>query len=118
MTKDFTAGRYAPHRIFSSVYGFTIADYQLSYARSKEQAHQLLEVLKGALAWDTEKPNFLQSIDLIEAGSDPRAEAIGGQQRLTTQVLTQDGWTPAVIKARQTDPWLCLQGMRAELIWP
>lgn len=82
--KDLTAGEYALRKIFSSDYEFTIPDYQRPYAWGKEQALQLLDDLEGALGRDTDEPYFLGSIVLVKAGSDPRAEVIDGQQRLTT----------------------------------
>jgi hypothetical protein len=82
--KDITAGEYPLRKIFSSDYEFTIPDYQRPYAWGKEQALQLLDDLEGALARDTDEPYFLGSIVLVKAGSDPRAEVIDGQQRLTT----------------------------------
>lgn len=82
--KDLTAGEYALRKIFSSDYEFTIPDYQRPYAWGKEQALQLLDDLEGALARDTDEPYFLGSIVLVKDGSDPRAEVIDGQQRLTT----------------------------------
>lgn len=82
--KDLTAGEYALRKIFSSDYEFTIPDYQRPYAWGKEQALQLLDDLEGALVRDTDEPYFLGSIVLVKAGSDPRAEVIDGQQRLTT----------------------------------
>ncbi|WP_068276442.1 DUF262 domain-containing protein [Aldersonia kunmingensis] len=82
--KDLTAGEYSLRKIFSSDYEFTIPDYQRPYAWGKEQALQLLDDLEGALARDSDEPYFLGSIVLVKAGSDPRAEVIDGQQRLTT----------------------------------
>lgn len=82
--KDLTAGEFALRKIFSSDYEFTIPDYQRPYAWGKEQALQLLDDLEGALGRDTDEPYFLGSIVLVKAGSDPRAEVIDGQQRLTT----------------------------------
>lgn len=82
--KDLTAGEYALRKIFSSDYEFVIPDYQRPYAWGKEQALQLLDDLEGALGRDTDEPYFLGSIVLVKSGSDPRAEVIDGQQRLTT----------------------------------
>lgn len=82
--KDLAAGEFPLRKIFSSDYEFTIPDYQRPYAWGKEQALQLLDDLEGALARDTDEPYFLGSIVLVKAGSDPRAEVIDGQQRLTT----------------------------------
>ncbi|MBF4998645.1 DUF262 domain-containing protein [Nocardia sp. BSTN01] len=82
--KDLTAGEYPLRKIFSSDYEFTIPDYQRPYAWGKEQALQLLDDLEGALVRDTDEPYFLGSIVLVKTGSDPRAEVIDGQQRLTT----------------------------------
>lgn len=82
--KDLAAGEYALRKIFSSDYEFVIPDYQRPYAWGKEQALQLLDDLEGALERDTDEPYFLGSIVLVKSGSDPRAEVIDGQQRLTT----------------------------------
>ncbi|WGJ85501.1 DUF262 domain-containing HNH endonuclease family protein [Gordonia sp. SMJS1] len=84
MMKDLSAGEYPLRKIFSSDYEFTIPEYQRPYAWGKEQALQLLDDLEGALARDTDEPYFLGSIVLVKAGSDPDAQVIDGQQRLTT----------------------------------
>lgn len=82
--KDLTAGEFPLRKIFSSDYEFVIPDYQRPYAWGKEQALQLLDDLEGALGRDTDEPYFLGSIVLVKEGSNPRAEVIDGQQRLTT----------------------------------
>lgn len=84
LLKDLTAGEYPLRKIFSSDYEFSIPDYQRPYAWGNEQALQLLDDLEGALARDTDEPYFLGSIVLVKTGSDPKAEVIDGQQRLTT----------------------------------
>lgn len=120
--KDLTAGEYALRKIFSSDYEFTIPDYQRPYAWGKEQALQLLDDLEGALARDTDEPYFLGSIVLVKAGSDPRAEVIDGQQRLTTlsilfavlRDLTADAQLAAELANVVVEPGEILAGTQAK----
>lgn len=120
--KDLTAGEYALRKIFSSDYEFTIPDYQRPYAWGKEQALQLLDDLEGALARDTDEPYFLGSIVLVKAGSDPRAEVIDGQQRLTTlsilfavlRDLTQNSKLAAELAKVVVEPGEILAGTQAK----
>lgn len=120
--KDLTAGEYALRKIFSSDYEFTIPDYQRPYAWGKEQALQLLDDLEGALARDTDEPYFLGSIVLVKAGSDPRAEVIDGQQRLTTlsilfavlRDLTENSKLAAELSKVVVEPGEILAGTQAK----
>lgn len=120
--KDLTAGEYALRKIFSSDYEFTIPDYQRPYAWGKEQALQLLDDLEGALARDTDEPYFLGSIVLVKVGSDPRAEVIDGQQRLTTlsilfavlRDLTENSKLAAELAKVVVEPGEILAGTQAK----
>ena len=120
--KDLTAGEYALRKIFSSDYEFTIPDYQRPYAWGKEQALQLLDDLEGALARDTDEPYFLGSIVLVKAGTDPRAEVIDGQQRLTTlsilfavlRDLTENSKLAAELAKVVVEPGEILAGTQAK----
>lgn len=120
--KDLTAGEFALRKIFSSDYEFTIPDYQRPYAWGKEQALQLLDDLEGALARDTDEPYFLGSIVLVKAGSDPRAEVIDGQQRLTTlsilfavlRDLTENAKLAAELAKVVVEPGEILAGTQAK----
>lgn len=120
--KDLTAGEFALRKIFSSDYEFTIPDYQRPYAWGKEQALQLLDDLEGALARDTDEPYFLGSIVLVKAGSDPRAEVIDGQQRLTTlsilfavlRDLTENSKLAAELAKVVVEPGEILAGTQAK----
>lgn len=120
--KDLTAGEYALRKIFSSDYEFTIPDYQRPYAWGREQALQLLDDLEGALARDTDEPYFLGSIVLVKAGSDPRAEVIDGQQRLTTlsilfavlRDLTENSKLAAELSKVVVEPGEILAGTQAK----
>ena len=77
-------------KVFSSDYVFSVPTYQRPYAWTTEETEELLDdVLEfadrdphadvGALP-----PYFLGSVVLIKAPSDPRADVVDGQQRLTT----------------------------------
>lgn len=120
--KDLTAGEYALRKIFSSDYEFTIPDYQRPYAWGREQTLQLLDDLEGALARDTDEPYFLGSIVLVKAGSDPRAEVIDGQQRLTTlsilfavlRDLTENAKLAAELAKVVVEPGEILAGTQAK----
>lgn len=68
-------------------YEFVIPEYQRPYAWGVEETLQLLSDLLGALERDTDEPYFLGSVVLVKDPSNPRAEVIDGQQRLTTLTL-------------------------------
>ena len=68
-------------------YEFVIPEYQRPYAWGVEETLQLLSDLLGALERDTDEPYFLGSVVLVKDPSNPRAEVIDGQQRLTTLSL-------------------------------
>ena len=74
-------------RIFSDDYFFEIPDYQRPYAWTTEQTGELLDDLLTALDEGRDTPYFMGSIVLIKDNSDPRAEVVDGQQRLTTLTI-------------------------------
>lgn len=74
-------------KLFSEDYDFVIPKYQRPYAWGTEQALQLLDDLSEALDRNTDEPYFLGSVVLVKNQSDPYAEVIDGQQRLTTLTL-------------------------------
>ena len=74
-------------RLFSDDYLFEIPDYQRPYAWTTEQTGELLDDLLTAMDEGQDTPYFLGSIVLIKDPSDPRAEVVDGQQRLTTLTI-------------------------------
>jgi hypothetical protein len=79
-------------RVFSNDYVFHIPPFQRPYAWTIEQAGELLSDLIDFMTTrhgDVEEmsPYFLGSIVLIKAESNPSAEVVDGQQRLTTLTL-------------------------------
>ena len=93
-------------KIFSNDFNFTIPLYQRPYSWTTEQAGELLDDLVSFIGSDTSvsidelSPYFLGSIVLIKEESQPEAEVVDGQQRLTTltillSALRQSITTPA-----------------------
>ena len=74
-------------RIFSDDYLFEIPDYQRPYAWTTEQTAELLDDLLTAMDEGRDTPYFMGSIVLIKDHSEPRAEVVDGQQRLTTLTI-------------------------------
>lgn len=74
-------------KLFSEDYDFVIPRYQRPYAWGADESLQLLDDLSEALERDTDEPYFLGSVVLVKNQSDPHAEVIDGQQRLTTLTL-------------------------------
>lgn len=77
--------------IFCDKYLFRIPSYQRPYAWTTEQASELLDDIVTACG-DTgeiaeQSPYFLGSIVLIKSTTDPQAEVVDGQQRLTTLTI-------------------------------
>ena len=92
MTHTLTAKEQTLDRIFSNDYVFTIPGYQRPYSWGKEQAHELLDDLLGALNGSPESiieatPYFMGSIVLIKSDTFSEATVVDGQQRLTTLTL-------------------------------
>lgn len=84
---------YPVRKIFSNDFNFTIPLYQRPYSWTTEQAGELLDDLLSFIGSDTSvsidslSPYFLGSIVLIKAESQPDAEIVDGQQRLTTLTI-------------------------------
>lgn len=75
-------------KVFSDDFVFSIPNYQRPYSWGVEQASELLDDLLSFMGThqgpgSSNNPYFLGSIVLIK-GTDPRAEVVDGQQRLTT----------------------------------
>ena len=80
-------------KIFSNDFNFKIPLYQRPYSWTTEQAGELLDDLISFIGADTTanvdelSPYFLGSIVLIKDESQPDAEIVDGQQRLTTLTI-------------------------------
>ncbi len=80
-------------KIFSNDFNFRIPLYQRPYSWTTEQAGELLDDLISFIGSDTGvgvdalSPYFLGSIVLIKDESQPDAEVVDGQQRLTTLTI-------------------------------
>ena len=77
--------------IFGDNYRFEIPDYQRPYAWTTEQTGELLDDLLHAMGHvenvSEAAPYFLGSIVIIKNGSDPLAQIVDGQQRITTLTI-------------------------------
>lgn len=84
---------YPLRKIFSNDFNFKIPLYQRPYSWTTEQAGELLDDLISFIGPDTDvsiddlSPYFLGSIVLIKEESQPDAEVVDGQQRLTTLTI-------------------------------
>ncbi len=84
---------YPLRKIFSNDFNFRIPLYQRPYAWTTEQAGELLDDLISFIGSDSRlgiddlSPYFLGSIVLIKGESQPDAEVVDGQQRLTTLTI-------------------------------
>ncbi|EWT02611.1 hypothetical protein N865_02850 [Intrasporangium oryzae NRRL B-24470] len=114
------AHEYQLRKIFSSDFDFTIPHYQRPYAWETEQALQLLDDLEDALERDLQDPYFLGSLVLVKPeDSDPAADVIDGQQRLTTlsilfsvlRDLSTDAETAKVLADMVLEPGVALDGI-------
>ena len=77
--------------IFGDNYRFEIPEYQRPYAWTTEQTGELLDDLLHAMGHvenvSEAAPYFLGSIVIIKNGSDPLAQIVDGQQRITTLTI-------------------------------
>ena len=77
--------------IFCDKYLFRIPSYQRPYAWTTEQASELLDDIVAACGSSgdvaDQSPYFLGSIVLIKGPTEPQAEVVDGQQRLTTLTI-------------------------------
>ena len=74
-------------KIFSADFNYHIPAYQRPYAWTEEQAESLFDDLFDFYKNEAEDNYFLGSIVLIKDESNPQAEVIDGQQRLTTLTI-------------------------------
>jgi hypothetical protein len=97
---------YPIRKIFSNDFNFKVPLYQRPYSWTTEQSGELLDDLVSFIGSDSSvsidelSPYFLGSIVLIKEESQPEAEVVDGQQRLTTltillSALRQTITTPA-----------------------
>jgi hypothetical protein len=98
--KTLVAQEKAVAKLFSNDYVFNIPGYQRPYAWTRDQAGELLDDLLAAMKAEAGpvvemSPYFLGSIVLIKADTEPDADVVDGQQRLTTLTLLL-----AVIRSR------------------
>lgn len=88
MSKQISGAEFSLSKIFSSDFEYIIPPYQRPYAWGVEQAEELFDDLFDFYSTDElENDYFLGSIVLIKKESEPRAEVIDGQQRLTTLTI-------------------------------
>src|SRR5262245_10690676 len=84
---------YPIRKIFSNDFNFKVPLYQRPYSWTTEQAGELLDDLVSFIGPDPKvsiealSPYFLGSIVLIKDESQPEAEVVDGQQRLTTLII-------------------------------
>lgn len=87
------------HKVFCSDFEFHIPEYQRPYAWEDEQASELYEDLWTFMEEEGDNEEyFLGSIVLVKNDSQPEADVVDGQQRLTTLTLLL-----AVIRDRLMD---------------
>ncbi len=92
MSKTLVAHEQSLSKIFSDDYVFQIPGYQRPYSWTTEQARELFEDLTGFMSEvgglvEDMPPYFLGSIVLIKDESNPNADVVDGQQRLTTLTI-------------------------------
>lgn len=77
--------------IFDDEYRFTIPNYQRPYSWETEQTGELLDDLLYAMRQSNNlgdvSPYFLGSIVIIKNDTEPEAEIVDGQQRITTLTI-------------------------------
>jgi len=92
MPSALTAHEQPISRIFSNDYVFNIPSYQRPYAWTTEHARDLFDDLVGFMQNSLQTvedmpPYFLGSMVLIKSETQPKADVVDGQQRLTTLTL-------------------------------
>ena len=86
-SNKITGKEYPLYRIFSSEFDYYIPAYQRPYAWSEEETETLFDDLFSFFKTESSDNYFLGSIVLIKDDSNPRADVIDGQQRLTTLTI-------------------------------
>ena len=84
MNSKITGKEYPLRKIFSSDFEYHIPAYQRPYAWTEEETETLFNDLLDFYQTEQVDNYFLGSIVLIKDDSDPHADVIDGQQRLTT----------------------------------
>lgn len=92
MSNTLVAHEQSLTKIFSDDYVFQVPGYQRPYAWTTEEARELFEDLIGFMQSDgglieEMPPYFLGSIVLIKPETNPTADVVDGQQRLTTLTI-------------------------------
>jgi len=87
MSKKISGAEYPLAKIFSSDFEYVIPSYQRPYAWTIDQASELFDDLFDFFKCEPEEGYFLGSIVLIKQETEPYAEVIDGQQRLTTLTI-------------------------------
>ncbi len=90
--QPITAHQFPIARIFSDDYVFSVPNYQRPYAWTTEQAGELIDDLTDFMKdhpGDVDKmpPYFMGSVILKKQESNPAADIVDGQQRLTTLTI-------------------------------
>jgi hypothetical protein len=93
MSKKINGAEYQLADIFSSKFDYVIPSYQRPYAWKSEQVEDLFSDLYDFYSKEKEEGYFLGSIVLIKDESNPHAEVIDGQQRLTTLTILMSAIT-------------------------
>jgi hypothetical protein len=87
VSKKISGAEYTLAKIFSSDFEYVIPSYQRPYSWTVDQASELFDDLYAFYKAESEEGYFLGSIVLIKQESEPYAEVIDGQQRLTTLTI-------------------------------
>lgn len=102
MTKKISGAEYPLAKIFSSDFEYVIPSYQRPYAWTVDQASELFDDLFDFYKSEPEEGYFLGSIVLIKQESEPYAEVIDGQQRLTTLTILLSALA-SILEGKQRD---------------
>ncbi|MCO6413229.1 MAG: DUF262 domain-containing protein [Thiogranum sp.] len=102
MTKKISGAEYPLAKIFSSDFEYVIPSYQRPYAWTVDQASELFDDLYDFYKTESEDDYFLGSIVLIKQESEPYAEVIDGQQRLTTLTILLSALA-SILEGKQRD---------------
>lgn len=89
MATSLKAEEYRLEKIFSDDFVYSIPPYQRPYSWTEDQASELLDDILAAQPESHQEavPYFLGSIVLIKDASQPEADVVDGQQRLTTLTI-------------------------------
>lgn len=102
MSKKISGAEYPLAKIFSSDFEYVIPSYQRPYAWAVDQASELFDDLFDFYKSEPEEGYFLGSIVLIKQESEPYAEVIDGQQRLTTLTILLSALA-SILEGKQRD---------------